>query len=123
MWATGEGLRPLARFLFDPMNRARSSPASGSSSVSTTSSTSNLRAPDSQIGLHECRHSAKSMMREAGIPEEYVDSHMGHSRDGVSARYWHAAPTHLTDNGMLCDDYYARVTGAQRVLEPVKPAA
>ena len=41
------------------------------------------------IKLHEARHSANSLMREAGVDQELRMQIVGHSDKGVNDRYTH----------------------------------
>jgi integrase len=62
-----------------------------------------------RIGFHECRHSYRSYLNDAGIDPTRADWYTGHAIHTVSGRYQHALPGQLTKDAETLDAY---LTGA-----------
>jgi len=60
------------------------------------------------IGLHECRHTAVSLMHAAGLSLETIGDYIGHSSTYVTDRYRHLLAGHEAEATRLLDDYLAR---------------
>jgi integrase len=55
------------------------------------------------LQLHECRHSFKTFLEDAGIRESRVDRYMGHADHSVPGRYSHQSEAkYLEDAQALC---------------------
>jgi integrase len=61
-----------------------------------------------RIALHECRHTAATQMRAAGLDFKMIQSIIGHSSVTTTFdRYTHVNPEHLRAAGELLDAHYA----------------
>ena len=52
------------------------------------------RAP-SQLNFHSLRHTAVSLLKDAGIPQAVVQELVGHDSEQMSALYTHVGPEAL----------------------------
>jgi integrase len=72
-----------------------------------------LKAGLERITLHECRHTAASMMIAAGLNAKTVSTFLGHSSISITMdRYGHLFPGSESEAAGLLDAYLARATTA-----------
>jgi integrase len=69
------------------------------------------------IGLHECRHTAVSLMVDAGLSLERVGDYIGHSSAWMTDKYRHLLEGHEAEAAKLLDDYLARANTSARVAQ------
>ena len=70
--------------------------------------------PLEPIGLHECRHTAVSLMVDAGLGLERVGDYVGHSSAWMTDKYRHLLEGHEAEAARMLDEYLARAdTGAR----------
>ena len=62
--------------------------------VTHRASKSGRRAP-SALSFHSLRHTAVSLLKDAGIPQAVVQEFVGHRSEAMSARYTHVGPEAL----------------------------
>jgi len=75
--------------------------------------------PLQPIGLHECRHTAVSLMVDAGLSLERVGDYVGHSSAWMTDKYRHLLEGHEAEAARMLDEYLARASTAAR-LEQLK---
>ena len=75
--------------------------------------------PLEPIGLHECRHTAVSLMVDAGLSLERVGDYVGHSSAWMTDKYRHLLEGHEAEAARMLDEYLARANTATR-LEQLK---
>jgi integrase len=73
--------------------------------------------PVRRIGLHDCRHTFGAMLRAAGVREADISDYLGHSREGITARYTSSIEYEAVgaDNMKLFASYLARGDSAARI--------
>jgi integrase len=67
------------------------------------------------IGLHECRHTAVSLMHDAGISLEAIGDFVGHSTVYMTDRYRHLLEGAHADAARKLDEYLARADTVGRI--------
>jgi integrase len=60
------------------------------------------------IVLHECRHTAVSLMADAGLSLERIGDYVGHSSAWMTDRYRHLLAGHEAEAARILDEYFAR---------------
>lgn len=71
--------------------------------------------PLQPIGLHECRHTAVSLMVDAGLSLERVGDYVGHSSAWMIDKYRHLLEGHEAEAARMLDEYLARANTTERL--------
>jgi integrase len=61
------------------------------------------------IGLHESRHSFRSLCDRARVTKDSVRAYLGHADADVTDRYWHPREEQMADDVALIDAYLKRM--------------
>jgi hypothetical protein len=68
----------------------------------------------SDLQLHECRHTFRSLLAAAGVPRDRRDRYTGHSDPSVGGRYEHQLDHSYLDDAKTFSDYLRRADTPQR---------
>jgi integrase len=60
------------------------------------------------LQFHECRHTYRTLLADAGIPRDRRDRYTGHADHTVGGRYEHQLPHQYLDDALALTDYLKR---------------
>ena len=68
------------------------------------------------LQLHECRHSFKTFLEDAGIRESRVDRYMGHADHSVQGRYSHQSEAKYLEDAQALTAFLRRADTPSRMI-------